>query len=138
MKKLFIILSLLLCVYVVNAQRVYTITSDTLTEVETEYFTVPDITGTYESLGIQVLCTELGGTADGTVVLQGSLDGTTYVTLSDDENYIKGFTNDSLTISDGAANTWMIYNPGLVSYRIAATGTANDTTLVTTKYFLKK
>ena len=138
MKKILVLFTLFIIALSVQAQRVYTITPDTLTEVETEYFAVPDITGGYTALSIQVLCTELGGTSDGTVVLQGSIDGSSYVTLSDDENYIKGFTNDSLTITDGAVNAWVIYNPNMVSYRVAATGTANDTTLITTKYFLKK
>lgn len=137
MKKLFIIFSLLIFSFAVNAQRVYTITSDTLTEVETEYFALSPLTGDYESLAIQVLCTELGGTADGTVVIQGSLDGTSYKTLNDESYYIKGFGNDTLTISDGAVGLWVIHKPAFRNYRVAATGTANDTTLITTKYFPK-
>lgn len=138
MKKIIILFAFILFVFASSAQKVYTITSDTLTAVETEYFTLPDLTGSYNSLVIQVLCTELGGTSDGTAVLQGSLDGTSYVTLTDATGVLKGYANDTLTISSGAVGIWVIDEPSLVKYRIAATGTADDTTLVTTKYMYKK
>ena len=138
MKKLFIIFALIVISFAVNAQRVYTITADTLTAVETEYFTVPDITGDYTSLAIQVLCTQLGGTSDGSALLQASLDGTSYQTLNDNNANVDFATNDSLTITNGVVWLIEIIEPAFVSYRIAATGTANDTTLVTTKWMLKK
>ena len=140
MKKILLILVFVISVLAVNAQigRVTTITPDTLTAVETEYFAIPSITGSYGSTAIQVLCTQLGGTSDGSALLQGSLDGTSYQTLNAGSTNIDFSTNDTLTITNGVIWLIEITEPAYVNYRIAATGTANDTTLVTTKFIIKK
>jgi len=140
MKKILLILVFVISVLAVNAQigRVTTITPDTLTAVETEYFAIPSITGSYGSAAIQVLCTQLGGTSDGSALLQGSLDGTSYQTLNAGSTNIDFSTNDTLTITNGVIWLIEITEPAYVKYRIAATGTANDTTLVTTKFIIKK
>jgi hypothetical protein len=114
------------------------ITPDTLTKVETEYFTVQPILGAYQSLTIQTLFTQLGGTSDGTCLLQGSLDGVSYQTLNSDFSNIDFSSSDTLTITNGAIWLIEITNPSFVYYRITATGTASDTTLVTPKYIIKK
>lgn len=115
-----------------------TITPDTLTEVETEYFTTDRLTGTYETLAINALCTQLGGTSDGSALLQGSVDGTSWNTLTSTADKYYFYANDTLTITNGVTWTIIIDKPALQYYRIAATGTASDTTLVTVKYTYKK
>jgi len=120
--------------------QVVTITPDTLTKVETEHFAIGPITGPYSSLNIQSLYTQLGGTSDGTALLQASTDGTSYATLTDtdyDDLYFYG-DDDTLTINNGDIWQIEIKNPTFTYYRIAATGTANDTTLVTVKYIIKR
>ena len=125
----------------INAQvnRVVTITADTMTKVETEYFAIGPVTGAFKSLAIQSLYTQLGGTSDGTAILQASVDGTSYATIID--NNYEGITfygdDDTLTVNNGDIWQIEILNPSFQYYRIAATGTANDTTLVTVKYILK-
>jgi len=120
--------------------RIVTITADTLTKVETEYFTIGPLTGTYSSLVFQSLYTQLGGTSDGTALIQASVDGTSYVTIIDDnydEIFFRG-DDDTLTINNGDVWIVEIKDPTFTYYRLAATGTASDTTLVTAKYILKQ
>lgn len=126
----------------VNAQNnvVLTVTPDTLTKVETEYFVIGPLTNTYSSLAIQTLYTQLGGTSDGTATLQVSLDGTSYSPVIDgtyDEIFFRG-DDDTLTINNGDIWNIEIKNPSYPYYRIAAVGTVNDTTLITTKYIYKR
>jgi len=140
MKKFIILLAVLfvgMATFAQSPNKVVSITVDTLTKIETEYFVVQPITGTYKSLAIQALFTQLGGTSDGTATLQGSIDGTSYQTINSSTKAVFS-TNDTLTITNGAV--WNVYldDPQFVYYRIAATGTANDTTLVTPKYIIKK
>lgn len=144
MKKLIfmILMAVFLLPLMVDAQvnTITTITADTLTKVETEYFAIGPITGAYSSLNIQSVYTQLGGTTDGTALLQCSVDGTSYATIVDDnydEIFFRG-DDDTLTINNGDIWQIEIKNPTFPYYRIAATGTASDTTLVTTKWILKK
>lgn len=136
-----LILTTLLIVFglVSMAQKstVHSITADTLTAVETEYFAVGPLGYSWESVTIQALHTQLGGTSDGTGILQGSIDGVSYVTLQNETGYLLGLPNDSVTITNGAIYQWVIRKPAFNYYRYAATGTASDTTLVTVKYMYK-
>lgn len=77
-----------------------------------------------------VLCTEVGGTADGTLVLQGSTDGTTYVTVSEKAGEFSFYPNDTLTITDGAG--WLINITGdpFNYYKVVGAGTTGDTTAI--------
>jgi hypothetical protein len=86
---------------------------------------------------VSVLCTQLGGTSDGEVYVQGSVDGTSYETLQFDVNdqFIYSNTdNDTLTITNGAI--WLVDLSKLKFpyYRIEGDGTASDTTLITIKW----
>jgi len=143
MRKLFITIAALLLTVATFSQTVgtiQTITADTLTAVETEYFAVQAMTGNYAELCIQALFTQLGGTSDGTAILQASVDGTVYSTIVDDdydEIFFYGH-DDTVTITNGTAWHIRIKDPAFTYYRIAATGTASDTTLVTVKYIIKR
>lgn len=65
-------------------------------------------------LGFQVVATKISGTVGGTAILQGSLDGTNYVTIS----------TDTLTLTDVATNSavWKVSASTYLYYRIAVTG----------------
>ena len=53
-----------------------TVAVDTIQGAETVNFAIgTTILGSYNSLSITALCTELGGTSDGTLALYGSHDG---------------------------------------------------------------
>ena len=116
---------------------VQSVTPDTLTAVETEYFVCGPLGNAWDNVTIQALHTQLGGTSDGTGVLQGSVDGVSYVTIQDESAFMKSYPNDSVTITNGAVYQWTIRKPAFNYYRYAATGTASDTTLVSVKYIYK-
>jgi len=140
MKKLIVILLMLVAVvgYSQNfTEYTATITPDTLTKVETEYFATGEITTPAKTVAIQTLCTQLGGTSDGSAILQVSLDGTSYQTLTETANFAHFLTNDTLTITNGVIWQIALKEAPWKYYRVAATGTANDTTLVTVKYTVK-
>lgn len=118
--------------------KVYTAAFDSVLAVETVYTGTITVTGVYDKLTIQGLCTDVGGTPDGILLLQGSVDGTSYVDLAPETGlYTYRPDNDTLTITAGAIQTVEITNPGLNYYRWRAVGTENDSTLITTKYVVK-
>ncbi len=85
---------------------------------------------------IQVLCEDdFGGTSDGLLMLQGSVDGVSWDDLFTNDNYwYSSIDSDSLTIAPDA--TWVI-NAGNLNfpyYRLTGDGTSGDTTLVTIKW----
>jgi hypothetical protein len=139
MKKIILISILFLSVLVANAQRgrVYSVAVDTLNGNETVNFTLGQVTGSYDVLTIQALCSNIGGTSDGTLILQGSVDGTSYLTINDATGVLKGYPNDTLTITDGAVVQYVVDETPWNFYRIQGAGTANDSTLVTVKYVYK-
>jgi hypothetical protein len=122
MKSLFLILFMTLGVMSFS-QRVIT---DDLNGNETVNFT-----SMQDAKQIQVVCTQLGGTSGGTLVLQGSPDGVNFSTISSTSGLFNFYTGDTLTITNGA--TWLINieKPAFSFYRIKGAGTASDTTNVT-------
>jgi len=123
------------------SQRVgIVVTQDTVTvdDVETRYTDPVILKGHYNSVAMQALCTQLGGTSDGKIIAQGSVDGTSYVNLNEGTDYVYFFPdNDTLTITNGAIMSVTIKNPPFAYFRFKVTGTASDTTQVTPKYIVK-
>ncbi len=113
-----------------------TIAIDTLTAAVNDTSTAITVTSEANSITFQALCTELGGTSDGTLRLEGSVDGTSYLTIEEGLiNY--ALPNDTLTITDGAVWQFSVVNAPFKKYRVIGTGTASDTTLITLTYILK-
>ena len=83
MKKLIFIFALLLPVIFANAQKgvLKTIDVDTVKGAETIYLGPVQLNGSYQSLSVSFLCTQLGGTTDGTIEVLASNDGTNYFNL---------------------------------------------------------
>ncbi len=80
---------------------------------------------------IQLVCTELGGTSDGVIRIQGSVDGTNWVNLTSVPGVYDFFPNDTLTITDGANLLFRVNdNNSIPFFRASVTGTASDTTRV--------
>lgn len=135
MKKILILIPLMFIAFSINAQILgpTTLTSVTVDTVETNYMTTGFITGEYDYIDFQVLCTDGGGTPDGSIILQESVDGSNFVTCE---------ASDTLTITAGAQKIWKIANSTtdnlVYKYRLAVTGTASDTTIVTGSYLLRK
>lgn len=142
MKKLFALAVIMAFVMTSFAQltkgKVYTADYDSVLKVETVYTGNIYVKGDYDKLTIQALCTDVGGTPDGTLILQGSVDGTSFINLAPETGvYVYRPNNDTLTITAAAIQTVEITNPGFAHYRWKVTGTANDSTLITTKYIVK-
>lgn len=110
----------------INAQSV---TFDTLNGNETVVFDA--MRGADQ---IQALCTNIGGTSDGTLILKASVDNITYVTITETAGLITCFPNDTLTITDGVGWVVDIKDNPFNYYKIVGAGTVNDTTLVTIKW----
>jgi len=133
MKKIILILTMFLFVaFTANAQR--TLTADTLMAVETINFASMPGAKT-----VGVVCTQLGGTSDGTLTLYASTDNTNWKFLNfigstlgivSPQASLTGSDLNQLTITSGLAASWVILNDHYAYYRITAVGTANDTTRV--------
>jgi hypothetical protein len=125
MKKIILILSLILTTTLVNyGQRAIT---DTIQGAETVTFTVINGVGQ-----LSALCTDdFGGTSDGTLILQGSVNGTVFETVTETAGLFSFYPNDTLTIAPNAEWLVAIQKPVFNYYRVSGTGTSGDTTLIT-------
>lgn len=134
MKKIIVILVTAFLFLNINAQRrtVVSPAIDTLNGNETVYFPVYTATSSY-GVTIQALCTNIGGTSDGTLILEGSVDNTSWETIVDDDLVMTAYPNDTLTIVDAAVVQWVVLKNAWKYYRITGAGTASDTTLITPK-----
>lgn len=119
MKKTLIILSLVLVSLVSRAQMSSAIAmndgdtqGDTLTNAATLYHSLK-VKESYSSVGFQVVVSKLSGTIAGTSFIQGSLDGTNYVSIS-----------DTLALTNVTTNTdiWLEKPSSYLYYRIKTTG----------------
>lgn len=106
-------------------------TSDTVTNTGTGYVQL-QVKGAYNSVSIQVVATKISGTNGGTVTLQGSNDGTNFVTVS--TGYLRDVTTSSpYAISGGATLTvlnqttttkiFTVIGSPYAYYRLSHTGT---------------
>jgi hypothetical protein len=140
MKKITMLIVAVLFAFVSYGQveKVHTAPYDSVLAVETVYTGLIKLSGAYGTLVIQGLCTDVGGTPDGTLILQGSVDGTTFTNLAPETgSIVYRPNNDTLTITAGAVQTVHFIDPPYNYYRWKATGTANDSTLITTTYVYK-
>ena len=148
MKKLVLFLAIIMVAMISYGQRnkVISVTPDTLNGSETVNFDLGTITGTYTSFVVQALCTQVGGTSDGTLTIYGSLDGTSYsfinavgaeVMTASPKASITGADLNQITITNGLVASWVIHESPYKYYRLAGVGTASDSTLITIKYLIK-
>ena len=112
MKKLVLLLVIVLGVIGAKAQTNFTNSGDTITNSGT-------VSATAEiknagGIGIQAVVTKISGTVAGTAVLQGSLDGSSYYTIS----------TDTLTLSDVSSQTliWTVSENYYINYKVLFTG----------------
>ena len=146
MKKLFILFAFVLVTTLTFAQsrnNINTVTVDTIKGAETVNFAVTQLRSNYDVISITALCTELGGTADGTLTLYGSFDNTNFVFINgtgqevlsvSPKTAVADSTLNSLTIVDGLVANWVIDNNPYRYYRIAGVGTSADTTQINISY----
>lgn len=123
MKRYVIILGLILFTVMGFSQRVVT---DTLNAADTVYFTQM-----LDAKQVTVTATNLGGTSDGTLIFQGSSNGTNYATLTSTSGMFAFFPADTMAVTDGAVWIITIKDTPLSYFRVVGYGTASDTTLIT-------
>jgi len=147
MKKLFILLAFITVVATVNAQSPSAklwkssngYTNDTLTNSETAYYTVSELSSYNQSLTFGILCTQLTGTSAGTVILQSSIDNTNWTTVNQTNNTsLVVSTNDTLTITSTAYNTWTLATTPKTYYRLKVGQTGTSTTKYPCYVLIKK
>jgi hypothetical protein len=142
MRKLMLLLAMVVVAITASAQMekygyavVNASEADTNKNGETDYLVIPN-TGQFtvpQSLTIMVGCVDqYEGTSDGTLTIEGSLDGVLYKNLTDEE--YPDMSADTITIADGVNATWVIPKTYFSKYRIKVVGTSGDTTLLKPRY----
>lgn len=103
-----------------NFKSSYGATTDSVTNTGTNYVTV-QVQNWYYTTTIQPVVTKLSGTAAGTVTLQGSNDGTNFVTVN--TSYISG-GSATMSVSNQTTNTklFVITGSPYRYYRLSYTG----------------
>jgi len=123
------------------------VTVDTLQGAETVQFVLGTTwTQADQTLTVQALCANISGTSDGTLALQGSVDGTSYsfinmiqptIGTASPQASLTGTEFNQLTITDGLVASWVLYKNLYRYYRITGVGTSSDTTKITIFYTWK-
>jgi hypothetical protein len=96
----------------------YSLTSDTVTNTGTSYLQIT-LNNYYEKVSFQPVVTKVSGTAAGTVTLQGSVDGTNYVTVSSDYSNARTMTVTNVTTSTAF---FVVTSSPYRYYRLSYTG----------------
>lgn len=96
----------------------YSLTSDTITNTGNGYVQL-EVTQYYEKISFQPVVTRLSGTAGGTVTLQGSNDGTNYVTVN--SSYVSAATMSVTNVTTSTAILTVTSSPYRY-YRLSYTG----------------
>lgn len=108
---------------------------DTLKGADTIYVELPELTG-YYSLSWELYFEEVGGTSDGTGLLQAAND-TNYATINTATGLVTTIPNDTIDIADGLLQTYWLYGTPGNNFRVELIGTVGDTTRVISNYIRK-
>jgi hypothetical protein len=96
---------------------------------------------------VQVLCTQTSGISDGTIVLQGSLDGVSYQAINFADGSLgtaspiashNGDDKNQIRITAGLVATWVISTDVYPFTRLVCVGTTGDRTAITGSWTTKK
>jgi len=149
MKKFIFILVLAVVAMAASGQRgaLNTVSADTINGAETVNFAIgTTINGSYNILCVTALCTQVGGTSEGTLTLYGSNDGTNYVFVNgaadshvltaSPKASLTGTDMNQITITNGLVANWII-DPAFKYYRVAGVGASGDSTLINITYVYK-
>lgn len=115
----------------VNAQRgtqLPVVSADTLSNTDTTSKIIA-VTGGFSTLAIQPVVKRLSGTAAGSVVLYGSIDGVNYVA-----------TGDTLSLTNQVTNTtlWKIGVPSYSYYKVVAISSGSVSEVLNVFYLVRK
>ena len=139
MKQFLFIIALLVGVSTANAQSVVLmplVAGDTITNTDTVDKYLPQFTGGYSGIAIEVRAIRVSGTAAGKVYLFESLASTAAGASSLTTMSAWGFPVDSLVISNQAVNTKVFHRdaPAANFYRIMYTGSGTSVQQTRTRY----
>lgn len=104
---------------VYSMTQAYGSASDTVVNTATGYVGLT-VLNHYERVGIQTVITEISGTTGGTVTLQGSIDGTNYVTVSSSFSDAQTYTPTDVAVS---SKLFTVTGSPYKYYRLSYTGT---------------
>ena len=128
MKKIFF-----LCLLLIGSMAGYSQNSQAVTMTALNGAVTVNSDSMTNARTITALCTQTGGTSDGSLVYQVSTDGVVYTTVSSTAGVFEFYPDDTLTITAGA--TWSIIDNSPFRFsRIRGAGTSGDSTAVTIKY----
>lgn len=140
---LFAIVLMALSTFAQSRNSINTVTVDTIQGAETVNFAVTELRSNYDVISITALCTQLGGTSDGTLTLYGSFDDTNWVFINGADGgpvtaspkaSVTGTDINQLTITDGLVANWVVDKNPYRYYRVAGVGTLADTTQINISY----
>jgi len=141
MKKVVLLFALFAFALGAMAQNKGTVTSLTVDSISSasavNFPLVTQFKNNDQVIAIQAVCANVTGTSEGNLYLEGSLDGTSYETITSTSGFMYAYPNDTLTITDGAIGVWYLENTPFNYYRLQGTGGAGDNTEVTVKWVYK-
>lgn len=154
MKKIIVLLALIAAVtvgckaqwYVQNALSEYGLASDTATNTGDVWLGVEYSGSAYTQikkdflLSVAVTTTQLTGTIAGTVTLQGSMDGTTFVNIDSTNCGVDPYVGAAYTFTAANGTTKLWYVSTIFPYyRVFYDGSGTHTSTVAAKYqFVRK
>lgn len=136
-KLLFLLVALFALAAFANAQRVYTLPNDTLTDAETVYTTAIESSSSRGTVTLQAVFTQLTGTTAITAYPQGSVDGTSFVDITNVADMFTAFPSDTVTVTDGVVAHLIIKSSPYKSYRWKLVGTGTQSTKIEQSYVPK-
>ncbi len=133
MKKLLILtIAFMLSGVAANAQTytmksVYGNSTDSVTNAGNNYLKTTAVSGE-GAITVQLVVTKLSGTAAGTAVIQGSLDGTNWVNINYATGGQTGAMNDTFALTDVTSQTYAWFLPAspYIYYRVYVVGSGTQ------------
>lgn len=110
-----------------------------LTEIELDGAVTVDSDVMNGAKAVQVLCTNVSGTSDGTMGLYGSIDNVNYQLINFADGSLgtaspiashSGTSKNLITITDGLVATWAIDSEAYPYTKLVCSGTADDNTTI--------
>ncbi len=111
-----------------------------LTEIELDGAVTVDSDIMEEAKVVQVLCTNVSGTSDGTMALYGSIDNVNYQLINFADGSLgtaspiashTGADKNQITITDELVATWVVDTTAYPYTKLVCVGTESDNTTIT-------
>lgn len=123
MKKLFLLLILSVFSFVSLKAQTYTMTSsgDTVVNTATKACSLK-VAHSYKQVTIYALITKISGTVAGTLTLQGTVDGTNWITVDTAALCTEGASTFTATNVASQSKTWIVNNAPYLWFKLSYTG----------------